>query len=579
MNIVDAVVGPLFLRNLRALGEHVPEKTSRSLLAVAGFSALAGLLESIVVVAVGSVIQTLEVGGSQSRLPLLGEVSWIGLIGIVWAATVAGLVVRALALRLSVNMGVQPMTAIRQRLTETYFNTSLGEQRAERLGEMSEVLINQAPRVGVMLVDVARAISALTVLIVLIVAAVLIDPLTFVVLVAAMVLVVLITVPLSRLVNRRSTRLSAAMLEYSADAAEAVGTAREVRLFNTQSVVVERLHRSAVACADIISKLQVWLGISPVIYRSVALALLLTGLAVLSKLGISDVAAAGTVTLLALRAVLESQTVYRASLQSSECLPFLQEIDRRIARYEAEQVERGSQTLGPIERVDLSGVHFSYSDEAGAQTNVLDGIDLALVSGQRVGIAGPSGAGKSTLGSLLAGLVQPSQGEALVNGRSAGDYDAASWTSQVAVVPQEPVLVTATVEDNICFFRDGISSEAAQRAAIAAGIHDEIMTWPAGYQTVVGQQGTRALSGGQSQRVCIARALAGQPSLLVLDEPTSALDSAAEQVVADTISALGEECIAVVISHRPAALQVCETIITVEAGAIVEQSQAGETGR
>lgn len=579
MNIVDAVLGPLFLRNLRALGEHVPERTPRSLLVVAGLSALAGLFESTVVVAVGSVIQTLEVGGSRSPMPLLGEVSWLALIGVVWAATVAGLVVRALALRVSVQMGVQPMTTIRQRLTEAYFTTSLGEQRAERLGEMSELLVNQAPRVGVMLVDVARAVSAMTVLIVLIAAAVLIDPLTFVVLVAAMVLVVLVTVPLSRLINRRSARLSAAMLQYSADAAEAVGTAREVRLFNTQGVVVERLHRSAVACADIILKLRVWLGITPTIYRSGAIALLLTGLALLSRLGVSDVAAAGTVTLLALRALLESQTVYRSNLESNEHRPFLQEIDRRIARYEAEQVERGSELLGPIASVELSDVHFSYPNDSGAPTKVLEGIDLAFSSGQRIGIAGSSGAGKSTLGSLLLGLLEPTQGEVRVNGRPAGNYDATSWTRQVAAVPQEPVLVTGTIEENICFFREGITTEAVERAAIAAGIHEEIMTWPAGYQTVVGQQGTRALSGGQSQRVCIARALAGQPSLLVLDEPTSALDSAAEQVVADTISALGEECIAIVISHRPAALQICETIITVEAGAIVEQVQVGETGR
>jgi len=567
------VAGPLYLRNLRALDDYLPENANRSLLLVAMLSALAGVLESVVVVAVGSVIQTLGGDDALFEVPILGEVGWLTLIVLVWVATVGAVIVRAFTLDIATRIGVEPMVRARHRLVESYFKTSLEEQQSERAGELNELLVNQAPRVGLILTEVSKAISALTVLVVLAVAALLIDPLTFAVLIAAVLLVVALTMPLQSLVQRRSAKLSATMLDYSRVTAESVNTAREVRLFHGEGTVVGRLHEASLACARIIRRLFVWREITPVIYRSVALALLLTGLAVLSRLGLSDIAEAGTVTLLMLRALLESQTVYRSSVVSKEHMPFLEAIDRRIGRYRDHEVNRGDTVLSPVTEVSFADTHFAYRDASGTDRHVLRGVDLSVTAGQTIGVAGVSGAGKSTLGSLLLGLVEPDQGQVLVNQLQPAEYDAESWTRQVAAVPQEPVLVTATVEENIRFFREWIPFADIERAARSAGIHDEILRWPQGYNTVVGEQGTRALSGGQSQRLCVARALCASPSLIVLDEPTSALDSAAEQVVADTIAALGPDCIAFVISHRPVALRACETVVTIDDGLVISRQQ------
>ncbi len=304
---------------------------------------------------------------------------------------------------------------------------------------------------------------------------------------------------------------------------------------------------------------------TPNLYRALVLALLLIGLGVLNASGVGNVASAGTVVLLLVRALMASQLVSAYAQSAAEFVPFVDEIARRLDTYAAGSSPEGSRTLINVESLALDGVSHSYDGEV----PVLDHIELEVMGGGSIGLLGASGAGKSTLLSIILGLITPRNGRVLVNGTDIRDFTNASLRSAIAAVPQDPMLINATVAENIAFMRPGILQADVERAALAAGIHDEILGWPDGYETIVGERGARALSGGQRQRVCIARALAGRPSLMILDEPTSALDNAAEEVVNQTLERLSGGCAVIVVSHRPEVLARCDRVLRLDGGRLL----------
>jgi ATP-binding cassette subfamily B protein len=177
---------------------------------------------------------------------------------------------------------------------------------------------------------------------------------------------------------------------------------------------------------------------------------------------------------------------------------------------------------------------------------------------------GPSGAGKSTLVQLLLRMRTPTAGRFLLGALPVDDIDLVSWRRHVAYVPQEPRLLDGTVADNIRFHRD-IDQASVERAARLAHIDHVIRAMPQGYDTVVGQRAD-AVSGGQRQRLCLARALAGNPSVLVLDEPTSALDRDSEAAIQATLRELRGRLTMFIVAHRPSLLEICDRIFELDRG-------------
>jgi ABC-type multidrug transport system fused ATPase/permease subunit len=157
-----------------------------------------------------------------------------------------------------------------------------------------------------------------------------------------------------------------------------------------------------------------------------------------------------------------------------------------------------------------------------------------------------------------------------VNGIAYELLDEDSWARSIGFVPQEPQLMEGTVAENIAFFRPGITLQNIEAAAEAAHIATDIRLLPHGYDTVLGPEG-RGLSGGQKQRIAIARALVGEPSLLVLDEPTSALDAVSERLIRNTLANLRPRKIIVIIAHRPATIEICNRLIMLNEGRIVDR--------
>ena len=186
--------------------------------------------------------------------------------------------------------------------------------------------------------------------------------------------------------------------------------------------------------------------------------------------------------------------------------------------------------------------------------------------GEVVGIVGPSGAGKSTIADLLVGLRTPTSGIVQVDDHDLAEISSSSKARMIALVSQSVPILPGTVAENVKFFRH-VNDEAVVAALVQVGLASLVDEMPQGIETVIGT-GARAVSGGQAQRIGIARALAGGTELIVLDEPTSALDPESAETIADLVGALKNRAGIIIIAHRLSTLRTCDRVLVLEGGEI-----------
>jgi ATP-binding cassette subfamily B protein len=216
--------------------------------------------------------------------------------------------------------------------------------------------------------------------------------------------------------------------------------------------------------------------------------------------------------------------------------------------------------------VRIEGVTFSY---AGSDTAALAGIDLTVPAGQTLALVGETGSGKSTLGSLVARLADPTAGRITIDGVDLRRFRLADLARIVGVVSQETYLLHTTVRENLRYARPDATDEQIEAAARAAQVHDLIASLPDGYDTMVGSRGHR-FSGGEKQRLAIARTLLRNPRVLVLDEATSALDTATERAVQQAFDELARGRTTITIAHRLSTVRDADQIAVLDHGRIVE---------
>lgn len=214
--------------------------------------------------------------------------------------------------------------------------------------------------------------------------------------------------------------------------------------------------------------------------------------------------------------------------------------------------------------IRFENVHFAYVNEP-----VLQGINLIIPKGKTVALVGPSGGGKSTIMDLIPRFMDVQQGRILFDGQDLRDLQMESLREQIGLVDQEAMLFNDTLHNNIAFGLENVPRSEVERAAKIANAHDFITAMEDGYESIIGDRGSK-LSGGQRQRVCIARAILKNPPILLLDEATSALDTESEKLVQEALYKLMENRTSLVIAHRLSTIQHADLICVLEAGRIVE---------
>ena len=245
----------------------------------------------------------------------------------------------------------------------------------------------------------------------------------------------------------------------------------------------------------------------------------------------------------------------------------------RIASFLAEQAEPADSGKALPDTIAgelrFESLHFAYA----GRPPLLRGLDLQIRAGETVALTGTNGAGKSTLALLLLRFMQPQRGRILIDGEDIRDIGMHSLRAAVGLVAQRVLLVNGTVTENIGYGLPGAAQEQIEQAAQTAQAHEFICKLPQGYDTVIGDQGVR-LSGGQCQRLSLARALLRDPPILVLDEATAMFDPIGEEVFIERSGALFAHKTILLITHRPASLSLADRVLVLENGRISECSPA-----
>jgi ATP-binding cassette subfamily B protein len=246
----------------------------------------------------------------------------------------------------------------------------------------------------------------------------------------------------------------------------------------------------------------------------------------------------------------------------------LLEVDREIADRPGAKVLAAHLSDGPAGELRFQRVRFGYRPDR----EILKGIDFAVSAGHKLAIVGPTGAGKSTISRLLFRFYDVTEGRILIDGQDIRDVTQESLRAAIGVVPQDTVLFNDTIRYNVAYGRVGATQDEIEHAARLAQVHDFIMSLPEGYETRVGERGLK-LSGGEKQRVAIARTILKDPRILILDEATSALDTRTEQDIQAALRAVARHRTTLVIAHRLSTVVDADEIIVLQDGRVAERGR------
>lgn len=369
--------------------------------------------------------------------------------------------------------------------------------------------------------------------------------------------------PLASAIRRINRRTSSLWVEYSEEMAEVASAARDIRVYTAEGAISARIGEMNGELCDLRRKeTRLGLSFNPA-YQYSGMLLVVAVIVFARRMSGVDVAQVGAIALLLLRTLNYGQQLQSGYQNIVGTVPYVEDLNRARQRFRMDAISTTGDEVPAVERLDFQGVCYSYDGEA----NALDGVSFAARAGELIGVAGPSGGGKSTLSQILLRLRVPDSGQVLINGRIAEEYALDSWYRRISYVPQDPRLLHASVAENISMFDPDVEMSEVKDAARAAGIHEVIESLPEGYNTLIGPA-FRDLSGGQIQRIGIARALARRAEVLILDEPTSALDVQSEAIIQDTLLELKGKVLLIVIAHRLTTLTICDKLLVMRHGRV-----------
>lgn len=526
----------------------------------------------------------LRLTGTDSATAVLGiDLGGLSTGALFVAALVsAGLVfvVDLLAARQSARIITAVQLRLRTALFEAYNGADWVTQSADPPGHLQDVMSTNVGRSLNLTTAINTGLVAALTLVTMVGVAAVINPLTTGVLIASLAALVAALSPLAGRIRAASERMRAANHGYALGLAEITSVPTEVRTFGVGREADDRHRAAADDVAGALGRLT-WLEKAiPSGQRNLSLITVLAVLALLHSAGVASPEELGSVVVLLGRSITYVHAIQQTVNKFASAGPFVFALDAEVARYgtddEALATAGTSSTTAPAPTADAVAVtldRVTYRHPT-ATRDAVAGISLTIDPGTYLALVGPSGSGKTTLAELLLGLRRPTTGRCTIGGRSPAGLDAVSRADVIAFVPQKPALIRGTFADNVRFLRTDITDRAVAHAVAGAGLTDPAGTPIIPFDEMLGERG-RTLSGGQLQRLAIARALAGRPQLLILDEPTSALDPDAEAAISETLGRLAGSVTLVVIAHRPATIEGCDRVVVLEHGAVVADDAPG----
>lgn len=504
----------------------------------------------------------LAIAGGDDRVSVVGDwstsVAAAGLLGL--AVLVARLGLALVTVQMSTDITIGSSTDIRHRLSASYLHSSWANQHAQPPGYLQELLSGFSGAAAGVAGSIAAATGAGLSLVALLAVSLVVNPLATLAVAAVLIALGALLAPLRRRVRAHSTQAARAQVEFAESVSEVGSLGMEMQAYGVRDQFSERVDTLIDREAATRRRATLVAGALTPAYTTMAYAAVLVGLWLLGVLVDGELDGAAAVMLVMLRSLSYGQGLQAASAAMNASLPYLEMLDRTLADFDRQPAAGGSIAIADVGDVEFHDVSFAYAADP-----VLRDVSFRIRAGEVVGIVGPSGSGKSSLVQLLLGLREPTSGRVTAGGVDVREVERASWSARVALVAQDALLLAGPVDDSIRFLRDARDADV-ERAARAAHVHDDIDAMRDRYRTDVGPRGSR-LSGGQRQRVSIARALLGNPQLLVLDEPTSSLDVRSEILVRDTIATMTDATV-VVVAHRLSTLQVCDRIMVLRDGRI-----------
>jgi ATP-binding cassette subfamily B protein len=501
---------------------------------------------------------------SASIGPLLSFSASVGtLIALAAAFVVVRFALQVVTLRMQAHLFGEVLEQTRAEMVHGYLAASWAAQADDRDGRLQQLVGEFAAGVAGQMGAIAGLLVAACSLAAMLGAALFANALgTLAVAVAGLGLIAVLR-PFRNAVKRRSRRNAEASIEFGTAVSEVASMAQEVHVFGVQLPIrshIDRLSRRSRHAAE---RLQILTGALPAFYQAAALLIVIGAVGVVYLAGGNRVASLGAVILIGIRSLSYAQGIQQSIQALHIGAPFIEVMQSEVERYRGAQTAQGRYRLRHVESLEFVDVAYAYDTTRFALADVT----FAARRGEIIGIVGPSGAGKSTLVQLMLRLRAPTAGHIHVNDVDIDEFLLEDWTRRVVFVGQDPHLFRGTLAENIRFFRADVTDEAIERASRRAHLHNEVELWPDRYETAVGERG-RKLSGGQRQRLTIARALVGDPDVIVLGEPTSSLDVHSEAVIRDTLAELGRQALIFVIAHRLSTLGVCDRIMVIQDGRI-----------
>ncbi|MEI7622540.1 MAG: ABC transporter ATP-binding protein [Actinomycetes bacterium] len=547
------------------------DRPRRRIAGLVVLSIVNGLLEaSVILFLVGAVAES--VGEQWSRPPM----SWLPTSSrsLVLLAVIAALLVLAVDLLnqwLAAHVHSKVLTRFGTDLLGAFSLATYERQQKTGRAQMQQM-------VGSLAFDVAQTadvftafVSSVSVIAVLLTVSAIVNPVATVVVVGLMGIAQFVIAPIGTWTKQRGEVAIRSLLHLSESLSDYTENSREYRLAGTEAAISAAMDSQANEAGDKIRRSRFMTALGSAVWFDVGLLILVCGFAVLQLTSGDLITGTGAAALIMVRVLALGRTLQFCRQQFHALEPRVDIATGLLDDLRLHQLDIGNIELPIVTSVSARAVSYSYNPG----DTVLRGISLAIEHGEVVGLVGPSGAGKSTLAQLLVGLRAPTDGEILVDEVPMVHFESAARARTIAYVPQDPRMIEASIAENIRLLRTDIDDEAVRVAAKAAHIHDEIMALPEGYETLMGARGI-GLSGGQVQRIALARALAGLPQVLVLDEPTSALDAVSERGLQQTIARLSSSMTMVIVAHRLSTLESCSRIVVLEAGQISADGTSAE---